>query len=63
MLPQAIDFRAEADQLNALLVTLTDAGWSRPTLFKQWTPTTSSNTATTASARRLNDAGAGGDNG
>jgi len=37
MLPQAIDFRAEADELHALLRTLTDADWARPTLFKQWT--------------------------
>ena len=37
MLPQAADFRAEADALRALLVTLTDADWARPTLFKRWT--------------------------
>jgi uncharacterized protein (TIGR03084 family) len=37
MLPQAADFRAEADELHKLLVTLTDAGWDRTTLFKQWT--------------------------
>ena len=37
MLPQAADFRAEADDLHALLVALPDAGWDRATLFKQWT--------------------------
>lgn len=37
MLPQAADFKAEADALHALLVTLTDADWGRPTLFKRWT--------------------------
>ena len=37
MLPQAADFRAEADELHALLTTLTEASWDRPTLFKQWT--------------------------
>ncbi len=37
MLPQAADFQAEADALHDLLVTLTDADWERPTLFKQWT--------------------------
>jgi uncharacterized protein (TIGR03084 family) len=37
MLPQAVDFRAEADELRALLVTLQAADWDRPTLFKQWT--------------------------
>jgi uncharacterized protein (TIGR03084 family) len=37
MLPQAADFRAEAEDLHALLVTLRDADWGRPTLFKQWT--------------------------
>jgi uncharacterized protein (TIGR03083 family) len=37
MLPQAADFRAEADELFQLLVTLSDADWDRPTLFKQWT--------------------------
>jgi uncharacterized protein (TIGR03084 family) len=37
MLPQAADFKAEADALHALLATMTDADWARPTLFKQWT--------------------------
>ncbi len=37
MLPQAADFRAEADALHALLATLTEADWARPTLFKRWT--------------------------
>jgi uncharacterized protein (TIGR03084 family) len=36
MLPQAADFRAEADELHNLLVTLSDADWGRATLFKQW---------------------------
>ena len=37
MLSQAIDFRAEADELHGLLRTLPDNDWDRPTLFKQWT--------------------------
>ena len=37
MLQQAIDFRAEADELHTLLATLKDQDWDRPTLFKQWT--------------------------
>jgi uncharacterized protein (TIGR03084 family) len=37
MLPQATDFRAEADELYRLLVTLKDPDWDRATLFKQWT--------------------------
>jgi uncharacterized protein (TIGR03084 family) len=37
MLRQVADFRAEADELHGLLVTLTDADWDRATLFKQWT--------------------------
>jgi uncharacterized protein (TIGR03084 family) len=37
MLAQAVDFRAEADELHGLLVTLNDADWDRATLFKQWT--------------------------
>jgi uncharacterized protein (TIGR03084 family) len=37
MLPQAASFRAEADALHALLVTLSAADWARPTLFKRWT--------------------------
>jgi L-fuconolactonase len=37
MLPQAVDFRAEADALHALLTTLTEADWERATLFKAWT--------------------------
>jgi uncharacterized protein (TIGR03084 family) len=37
MLPQAADFRAEADELYQLLVTLKDPDWDRATLFKQWT--------------------------
>jgi uncharacterized protein (TIGR03084 family) len=37
MLTQAVDFRAEADDLHALLATLSDADWQRATLFKDWT--------------------------
>jgi uncharacterized protein (TIGR03084 family) len=37
MLPQAADFRAEADELHNLLVTLKEPDWNRATLFKQWT--------------------------
>jgi uncharacterized protein (TIGR03084 family) len=37
MLPQAADFRTEANELHNLLVTLTEADWDRATLFKQWT--------------------------
>ncbi len=37
MLPQAIDFRAEADALHSLLTTLQDTDWDRATLFKGWT--------------------------
>ncbi len=37
MLPQAVDFQAEADALRDLLLTLKDTDWDRPTLFKQWT--------------------------
>jgi uncharacterized protein (TIGR03084 family) len=37
MLAQAVDFRAEADELRTLLATLNDTDWERPTLFKEWT--------------------------
>jgi uncharacterized protein (TIGR03084 family) len=37
MLPQAADFRAEADELYKLLVTLQVPDWDRATLFKRWT--------------------------
>jgi uncharacterized protein (TIGR03084 family) len=37
MLPQAADFRAEAEDLRTLLVTLRDSDWDRPTQFKRWT--------------------------
>ena len=37
MLPQAVDFRAEADDLHRLLTTLAESDWDRPTLFKSWT--------------------------
>ena len=32
------DLRAEADELHAVLRTLDDADWARPTRFKDWTP-------------------------
>ena len=37
MPPQIADFRAEADALHALLLTLPESAWRRPTLFKGWT--------------------------
>lgn len=37
MLPQAADFRAEADDLLGLLSTLADTDWDRATQFKGWT--------------------------
>jgi uncharacterized protein (TIGR03084 family) len=37
MLQQAVDFRAEADELHTVLAALRDADWGRPTLFKAWT--------------------------
>ena len=37
MLTQAVDFRAEADALHALLVDLPDADWNHATAFKSWT--------------------------
>lgn len=37
MLPQATDFRTEADALHAQLVTLAESDWDRATQFKQWT--------------------------
>lgn len=37
MLPQAADFRAEADSLYQVLLTLHEADWNRVTLFKGWT--------------------------
>ncbi|MBS0643841.1 MAG: TIGR03084 family protein [Proteobacteria bacterium] len=33
---QIADFRAEADELNVLLLTLHEADWARTTLFKSW---------------------------
>jgi uncharacterized protein (TIGR03084 family) len=38
MLQQAIDFREESDALFALLDTLSEQEWERPTQFKGWTP-------------------------
>ena len=37
MLQQAVDFQAEADDLNTLLTGLSELDWDRPTLFKGWT--------------------------
>jgi uncharacterized protein (TIGR03084 family) len=37
MLAQAIDFRAEADDLHTLLAGLKETDWERATLFKGWT--------------------------
>jgi uncharacterized protein (TIGR03084 family) len=37
MLEQAADFRAEAEELHTLLLTLTDEDWDRQTGFKSWT--------------------------
>ena len=37
MLPQAVDFRAEADDLHRVLATLKDPDWDRVTQFKRWT--------------------------
>jgi uncharacterized protein (TIGR03084 family) len=37
MLPQLADFRAEATELNALLVRLAPPDWQRVTQFKAWT--------------------------
>ena len=34
----AADLRDEGDELHALLSTLSDADWQRPTPFKDWTP-------------------------
>lgn len=37
-LQEALDFRAEADELHAFLGTLAERDWSRPTTFQRWTP-------------------------
>jgi uncharacterized protein (TIGR03084 family) len=37
MLAQAVDFQAEADELQTLLATLGASDWERATLFKAWT--------------------------
>lgn len=36
-LPQAIDFQQEVEALHALLASLTEDDWERPTQFKSWT--------------------------
>ena len=38
MLQEALDLRAEADELHAFLTTLGGEEWSRPTPFLGWTP-------------------------
>src|SRR5215510_6886043 len=38
MLQEALDFRAEANELHAFLATLGEREWSRPTTFQRWTP-------------------------
>lgn len=37
-LHEAVDFRAEADELHTFLGTLAERDWSRPTTFQRWTP-------------------------
>src|SRR5258705_9563113 len=37
-LQEALDFRAEADELHTFLGTLAERDWSRPTTFQRWTP-------------------------
>src|SRR5215470_4115344 len=37
-LQEALDFRAEADELHTFLCTLGEGDWSRPTTFQRWTP-------------------------
>ena len=37
MLPQIVEFKAEADELRRLLLTIADADWTSATQFKQWT--------------------------
>jgi uncharacterized protein (TIGR03084 family) len=37
MSPNVAEFRAEAEELYELLLTLKDPDWDRPTQFKQWT--------------------------
>jgi uncharacterized protein (TIGR03084 family) len=37
-LQEALDFRAEADELHAFLRTLGEGDWNRPTTFQRWTP-------------------------
>ena len=38
MVQLAADLRDEGDELHALLATLSDDDWQRPTPFKDWTP-------------------------
>ncbi len=37
-LQEALDFRAEADELHRFLCTLGERDWNRPTTFQRWTP-------------------------
>src|SRR5262249_44190932 len=37
-LQEALDFRAEADELHAFLAALDERDWNRPTTFQRWTP-------------------------
>ncbi|MFL5255797.1 MAG: TIGR03084 family metal-binding protein [Rhodopila sp.] len=37
MLQQIADFKAEVEDLNALLMTLSETDWTKETLFKSWT--------------------------
>ncbi|MBW2275032.1 MAG: TIGR03084 family protein [Deltaproteobacteria bacterium] len=38
MLQVSLDLKAEADDFHAFLLTLQSGDWTRPTLFKDWTP-------------------------
>jgi uncharacterized protein (TIGR03084 family) len=38
MFQEAVDLRAEADELHAFLLTLGAADWERETAFQRWTP-------------------------
>ena len=38
MLQVSLDLKAEADDFYGFLITLDPEDWTRPTLFKQWTP-------------------------
>ena len=38
MLQVSLDLKAEADDFHVFLLTLEPGDWTRPTLFKDWTP-------------------------